>query len=91
VLSEVHAHYRHAAQIASRVDRVYDFVLTPLILHACSPGTAVGCATGWRGDPATRSPCWTPATASGWWMRPPAGTALRSPSVVKGATSRTGL
>jgi sucrose phosphorylase len=40
VLTEVHAHYRYAAQLAGRVDRVYDFVLAPLILHALSTGDA---------------------------------------------------
>lgn len=34
VLAEVHAHHRYAVETAARVDRVYDFVLAPLILHA---------------------------------------------------------
>jgi sucrose phosphorylase len=38
VLTEVHAHYRYAVEIAGRVDRVYDFALPPLILHALFTG-----------------------------------------------------
>jgi sucrose phosphorylase len=38
VLTEVHAHYRYAVELASRVDRVYDFALPPLILHALFTG-----------------------------------------------------
>ncbi len=34
VLVEVHSHYRQQIEIAARVDRVYDFALPPLILHA---------------------------------------------------------
>jgi sucrose phosphorylase len=34
VLAEVHAHHKYAADTATHVDRVYDFVLAPLILHA---------------------------------------------------------
>ena len=34
VLVEIHAHYRQQIEIARRVDRVYDFALPPLILHA---------------------------------------------------------
>ncbi len=34
VLVEIHAYYRQQIEIAHRVDRVYDFVLPPLILHA---------------------------------------------------------
>lgn len=35
VLVEIHSHYRQQIEIASRVDRVYDFALPPLVLHAC--------------------------------------------------------
>ena len=38
VLVEVHSHYRRQAQIAQRVDRVYDFALPPLVLHAAHTG-----------------------------------------------------
>jgi len=38
VLTEVHAHHRYAVETAARVDRVYDFVLAPLILHAVFTG-----------------------------------------------------
>lgn len=34
VLVEIHAHYREQVEIARKVDRVYDFALPPLILHA---------------------------------------------------------
>ncbi len=34
VLVEIHAHYRKQIEIARQVDRVYDFALPPLILHA---------------------------------------------------------
>lgn len=34
VLIETHAHYRQQIEIARRVDRVYDFALPPLVLHA---------------------------------------------------------
>jgi len=34
VLVEIHAHYREQIEIAHQVDRVYDFALPPLILHA---------------------------------------------------------
>jgi sucrose phosphorylase len=38
VLTEIHAHWRHTVQTARRVDRVYDFVLAPLILHGVLTG-----------------------------------------------------
>ncbi|MDQ4103156.1 MAG: sucrose phosphorylase [Actinomycetota bacterium] len=38
VLAEVHGHHRYAVQAAAQVDRVYDFVLAPLILHAVLTG-----------------------------------------------------
>ncbi|GAA0808147.1 alpha-amylase family glycosyl hydrolase [Spirilliplanes yamanashiensis] len=38
VLAEVHAHRRHATDMARRVDLVYDFVLAPLVLHAVFTG-----------------------------------------------------
>jgi sucrose phosphorylase len=34
VLVEIHSHFRRQIEIASQVDRVYDFALPPLILHA---------------------------------------------------------
>jgi sucrose phosphorylase len=40
VLVEIHSHYRQQIEIASRVDRVYDFALPPLVLHACQFRTA---------------------------------------------------
>ncbi len=38
VLVEVHAHWRRQVEIARRVDRVYDFALPPLVLHALYTG-----------------------------------------------------
>ena len=40
VLVEVHAHYEHQVKLAAAVDRVYDFALPPLILHALHTGDA---------------------------------------------------
>lgn len=40
VLVEIHAHYRKQIEIAHQVDRVYDFALPPLILHALFNKTA---------------------------------------------------
>ncbi len=40
VLVEIHAHYRTQIEIARQVDRVYDFALPPLILHAIFNKTA---------------------------------------------------
>ena len=40
VLVEIHSHFRHQIEIAARVDRVYDFALPPLILHAIASGTS---------------------------------------------------
>ncbi|MBZ0282223.1 MAG: sucrose phosphorylase [Anaerolineae bacterium] len=40
VLVEIHAHYRKQIEIARQVDRVYDFALPPLILHAIFNRTA---------------------------------------------------
>jgi sucrose phosphorylase len=34
VLVEIHCYYRQQIEIAERVDRVYDFALPPLVLHA---------------------------------------------------------
>ena len=34
VLVEIHSHYRGQIEIARHVDRVYDFALPPLVLHA---------------------------------------------------------
>jgi sucrose phosphorylase len=40
VLVEIHAHHRRQIEIAQLVDRVYDFVLPPLLLHAFFKRTA---------------------------------------------------
>lgn len=40
VLVEIHSHFRNQVQVASRVDRVYDFALPPLLLHALHTGDA---------------------------------------------------
>lgn len=40
VLAEVHAHHRYALDTARHVDRVYDFTLAPLVLHAVFTGDA---------------------------------------------------
>ena len=40
VLVEVHAHYERQVALASAVDRVYDFALPPLVLHALHTGDA---------------------------------------------------
>ena len=39
-LVEIHSHYLQQIEIAKRVDRVYDFALPPLVLHALYTGTA---------------------------------------------------
>ncbi len=39
VLVEIHSHYLEQIEIAARVDRVYDFALPPLVLHALFEGT----------------------------------------------------
>jgi len=40
VLVEIHSHHRYQIEIAERVDRVYDFALPPLVLHALHSGDA---------------------------------------------------
>jgi sucrose phosphorylase len=40
ILVEVHSHYATQIEIASKVDRVYDFALPPLLLHAFHFGTS---------------------------------------------------
>src|SRR5512146_2585378 len=40
VLVEIHSHFRRQIEIAQQVDRVYDFALPPLILHAIFNQTA---------------------------------------------------
>lgn len=40
VLVEIHSHYRRQIEIARHVDRVYDFALPPLVLHAIFNQTA---------------------------------------------------
>jgi len=39
-LVEIHGHHRHQIEIARHVDRVYDFALPPLVLHALFNRTA---------------------------------------------------
>ncbi len=41
VLVEIHSHYRRQIDIAEQVDRVYDFALPPLLLHAFAFKTAI--------------------------------------------------
>ena len=38
ILIEVHSYYKKQVEIASKVDRVYDFALPPLLLHALNTG-----------------------------------------------------
>jgi sucrose phosphorylase len=40
VLAEIHSYYRDQIAIAARIDRVYDFALPPLVLHALMFRTA---------------------------------------------------
>jgi sucrose phosphorylase len=40
VLVEVHSYYQQQVEIARQVDRVYDFALPPLVLHALTAGEA---------------------------------------------------
>ncbi len=40
VLVEIHSHYLDQIEIARKVDRVYDFALPPLVLHALYKGEA---------------------------------------------------
>ena len=40
VLLEIHSYYKTQIEIARQVDRVYDFALPPLVLHALAFGTA---------------------------------------------------
>ncbi|HZO66776.1 MAG TPA: sucrose phosphorylase [Kribbellaceae bacterium] len=40
VLVEVHSYYRQQIEIAKQVDRVYDFALPPLVLHALTAADA---------------------------------------------------
>jgi sucrose phosphorylase len=40
VLVEIHSHFRTQIEIAHQVDRVYDFALPPLVLHAIFNNTA---------------------------------------------------
>jgi sucrose phosphorylase len=41
VLVEIHSHFERQIEIGSRVDRVYDFALPPLLLHALFTGDAM--------------------------------------------------
>ena len=38
ILIEVHSYYKKQVEIASKVDRVYDFALPPLLLHSLFTG-----------------------------------------------------
>jgi sucrose phosphorylase len=49
VLAEVHAHHTRQRELAPRVDRVYDFALPPLVLHAVHAGD-VAPLLGWLAD-----------------------------------------
>ncbi|CAN5858108.1 sucrose phosphorylase [soil metagenome] len=40
VLVEVHSYYKRQIEIAGQVDRVYDFAIPPLVLHALTAGDA---------------------------------------------------
>jgi sucrose phosphorylase len=51
VLAEVHAAHRIAARAAEHVDRVYDFVLGPLVLHAVLTGDAAPLRHWWTVRP----------------------------------------
>jgi sucrose phosphorylase len=51
VLAEVHAAHRFAEQAAAHVDRVYDFVLGPLVLHAVLTGDAGPLRRWWGARP----------------------------------------
>jgi sucrose phosphorylase len=51
VLAEVHAVHAFAQQAAGHVDRVYDFVLGPLILHAVLTGDAGPLRRWWQARP----------------------------------------
>lgn len=48
VLVEIHAHHRKQVEIARALDRVYDFALPPLLLHALYTGQA-GALARWMG------------------------------------------
>jgi sucrose phosphorylase len=52
VLAEVHAPQRVAAATATHVDRVYDFTLGPLVLHAVLTGDAAPLRRWWAARPA---------------------------------------
>jgi sucrose phosphorylase len=41
VLVEIHSHHQTQIEVARKVDRVYDFALPPLVLHAFAFGTAL--------------------------------------------------
>jgi sucrose phosphorylase len=51
VLGEVHAPHRHASRAAAHVDRVYDFALAPLVLHAVFTGDAGPLRRWWAARP----------------------------------------
>ena len=49
VLVEIHAYYKRQIEIAQKVDRVYDFALPPLVLHALEFGRS-GPLLSWLGQ-----------------------------------------
>ncbi|MEZ5095816.1 MAG: alpha-amylase family glycosyl hydrolase [Nocardioides sp.] len=65
VLVEVHSYYEHQVEIARQVDRVYDFALPPLVLHALTTGGGRALLRWLGSGRSTPSPCSTPTTASG--------------------------
>lgn len=52
VLVEVHSYYQRQVEIAAKVDRVYDFALPPLVLHALTAGDVAPLAHWLRVRPA---------------------------------------
>lgn len=48
VLVEIHSYHRDQIEIAKKVDRVYDFALPPLILHALFTETPRRWQSGWQ-------------------------------------------
>jgi sucrose phosphorylase len=51
VLVEIHSYYKEQVEIAKRVDRVYDFALPPLLLHALYKADAAPLAAWLRISP----------------------------------------
>lgn len=57
ILIEVHSYYKKQVEIASKVDRVYDFALPPLLLHSLFTVTWNPWSTGPKSARTTPSPC----------------------------------